>query len=84
MSIANNSEKFQATDIQLLNVRKAAAFLGVNVSTMRRWAKQGKLPAVKVGTRGDWRFRKEELQKLLTPVPAVAKADTQPVKQERE
>jgi two-component system CheB/CheR fusion protein len=49
---------------QLLNAQKAAAFLGIHPSTIRLWAKSGKLKAAKAGTRGDWRFRKEDLLKL--------------------
>jgi excisionase family DNA binding protein len=50
---------------QLLNVQKAAAFLGIHPSTIRLWAKSGRLKAVKVGTRGDWRFTKEELSQMI-------------------
>lgn len=47
--------------VELLNVRQAAKFLSVGVSTIRRWAQQKKLHGLKVGTRGDWRFSKEDL-----------------------
>jgi len=49
----------------LLNVHKAATFLGVSVTTIRRWAQQKKLNGVKLGTRGDWRFTKEDLLKMM-------------------
>ncbi|MGI8419324.1 MAG: FIST N-terminal domain-containing protein [Candidatus Levyibacteriota bacterium] len=50
---------------QLLNVQKAAAFLGINPSTIRQWATSRKLKGVKVGSRGDWRFTREELSKMI-------------------
>lgn len=50
---------------QLLNVQKAASFLGMSPNTIRIWAQTGKLKGIKVGTRGDWRFTKEELSKMI-------------------
>ncbi len=46
---------------KMLNVRQAAAFLGVSVNTIRRWAQNKKITGLKIGTRGDWRFTKEDL-----------------------
>ena len=46
---------------QFLNVQKAAAFLDVNPTTIRRWAQMGKLTGVKIGSRGDWRFTQDNL-----------------------
>lgn len=51
--------------IKLLNVRQAAEFLNVNPFTIRRWAKAGRVTAVKIGTRGDWRFTEPELAKTI-------------------
>jgi PAS domain S-box-containing protein/excisionase family DNA binding protein len=62
------------TTPQLLNVQKAAAFLGVNPGTIRRWAKTNILHGIKVGSRGDWRFKKEALTKL-TIVPHEKKKE---------
>lgn len=50
---------------KLLNVQKAASFLGVSTATIRQWAQNNKLQGVKVGSRGDWRFTKEELSKMI-------------------
>ena len=49
---------------ELLNIKQAAAFLGVNPGTIRRWALANTLKGIKVGSRGDWRFKEEELLKL--------------------
>ncbi len=46
-------------DLDVLNARAAAAFLGTHVETVRRLARRGGLPCFKVGK--DWRFRKEAL-----------------------
>ncbi len=49
----------------LLNIQQSAAFLGISASTIRRWAKTNQLNGIKVGTRGDWRFTKEDLLKMV-------------------
>jgi signal transduction histidine kinase len=49
----------------LLNIQQASAFLAVKPNTIRLWAKSGKLKGLKVGTRGDWRFTKDELAKMI-------------------
>ena len=42
-----------------LNLADAAAMLGVHVQTLRRLARQNRIPAFKLGR--DWRFRQEAL-----------------------
>ncbi|MGH3631143.1 MAG: helix-turn-helix domain-containing protein [Sciscionella sp.] len=44
---------------ELLTTREAALVLRVEIDTLRRLAKAGHVPAVKVG--GDWRFFKTRL-----------------------
>ena len=51
----------------LLNVKQAAEFLGVNIGTIRRWARSKALPGLKVGIRGDWRFTKDDLLTMVKP-----------------
>lgn len=51
---------------QLLTVKQSAIFLSVSVSTVRRWAQAKQIIGLKVGTRGDWRFTKNELLKMVT------------------
>ncbi len=50
---------------ELLNVQQAASFLGVNPATIRRWAKTQQLLAVRIGSRGDWRFTEEDLHQMI-------------------
>jgi len=56
----------ESSSQELLNVHKAATFLTVSVTTIRRWAQQKKLNGLKVGIRGDWRFAKEDLLKMVS------------------
>jgi excisionase family DNA binding protein len=57
---------------KLYTIRQAAEFLGVNPGTIRRWALNKTLIGIKVGSRGDWRFKNRHLAKLITN-PAVPK-----------
>ena len=52
-------------DIDLLNVQQASKLIGVSPKTIRRWAQTKKIRGLKVGTRGDWRFTKEDLLKMV-------------------
>lgn len=54
-----------ARRIKLLKIREAAEMLGVNPETLRRWDRDGKLVAVKIGSRGHRRYKKEEIEKLV-------------------
>ena len=44
---------------------EAAKYLGVHIETMRRWAREGVIPAAKLGNRGGFRFRREDLDCFL-------------------
>jgi DNA (cytosine-5)-methyltransferase 1 len=54
--------------IKLLGIREAAAMLGVNPETLRRWDKEGKLVAIKISKRGDRRYKKEDLEDFLNKI----------------
>ena len=61
------NKKVQHSTNNLLNVTKAAQFLGVNPGTIRRWARAKELPGLKVGIRGDWRFTEDDLLTMVKP-----------------
>lgn len=50
---------------RLLTVEEVAEMLRINKSTVYRMAKQGRLPATRVGRQ--WRFRESVLEGLLEP-----------------
>lgn len=50
---------------KLLTVAEVADLLRINKSTVYRMAKQGRLPATRVGRQ--WRFRESVLEGLLEP-----------------
>ena len=45
----------------LLSTREVASIFGVHPNTIRRWNREGRIPAERVGIRGDLRFRREEV-----------------------
>ena len=49
----------------LLTVREVAELLRVSPLTIKRWGKRGKLPAIRINSRGDRRYKKEAVLWLL-------------------
>jgi len=53
----------------LLTVREVAEILRVSPLTIKRWGKRGKLPAIRINSRGDRRYKKEQVLWLLGITP---------------
>jgi len=49
----------------LLTLQEAAEMLNLHPETLRRWDNSGKLPAVRVNERGDRKYRREDVEKLI-------------------
>ena len=49
----------------LLTVREVADILRVSPLTIKRWGKRGKLPAIRINSRGDRRYKREAVLWLL-------------------
>jgi excisionase family DNA binding protein len=49
----------------LLTIREVADLLRVSTLTIKRWGKKGKLPAIRINSRGDRRYKKEVVLRLL-------------------
>jgi excisionase family DNA binding protein len=49
----------------LLTLDEAARYMSVSKVTLRRWTRIGILTCVRLGSRGDRRFRSEDLQKHI-------------------
>lgn len=56
----------------LLTVREVAEVLRVSPLTIKRWGKRGKLPAIRINSRGDRRYRKEAVLWLLGITPKTS------------
>jgi excisionase family DNA binding protein len=44
---------------------EAAQYLGVHIETLRRWAREGVIPAAKLGNRGGFRFKRSDIDRFL-------------------
>jgi DNA-binding transcriptional MerR regulator len=50
---------------ELLKLNEVAKILNVSIWTLRLWDKKGILIAVRIGSRKDRRYRKEDILKIL-------------------
>ena len=58
----------------LLTVSEVADLLRVSTLTIKRWGKRGKLPAIRINSRGDRRYKKESVLWMLGINPTVQPA----------
>jgi excisionase family DNA binding protein len=67
MSLKNKpNQKVSLQDLpDLLTIREVASLLRVSSLTIKRWGKKGKLPAIRINSRGDRRYKKSVVLKLL-------------------
>ena len=49
----------------MLTIAETAHLLSVHINTVRRWSDQGMLKSYRIGTRGDRRFRREDIDSFL-------------------
>jgi excisionase family DNA binding protein len=52
--------------VPMLTVSDVARLLSVHINTVRRWSNQGIIKAYYVGSRGDRRFRREDITRFLS------------------
>lgn len=67
MSLKNKvTSKVSLSDLpDLMTIREVADLLRISPLTIKRWGKKGKLPAIRINSRGDRRYRKEVVLRLL-------------------
>jgi excisionase family DNA binding protein len=49
----------------LLTIKEVSDLLRVSPLTIKRWGKKGKLPAIRINSRGDRRYKKDVILRLL-------------------
>jgi excisionase family DNA binding protein len=49
----------------MLTIREVARLLHVHPNTLRRWSNAGRLRPYRINSRGDRRFKREEIAKFL-------------------
>jgi excisionase family DNA binding protein len=52
---------------EMLTTSEAAQLLNIHPNTLRQWAGKGLLTVYRLGTRGDRRFKREDVATLLKP-----------------
>lgn len=66
IKILSMAEKISLDNLpDLLTVKEVAEVLRVSPLTIKRWGKRGKLPAIRINSRGDRRYKKEAVLWLL-------------------
>ena len=50
----------------MLTTSEVAHILSVHINTVRRWSNQGILKAYRIGSRGDRRFRREDIASFFS------------------
>ncbi|MBI2607437.1 MAG: MerR family transcriptional regulator [Candidatus Doudnabacteria bacterium] len=50
---------------ELLTIREVTNLLNVHANTLRNWEKEGLIEVVRLGPRGDRRYKLQTIQKLL-------------------
>jgi excisionase family DNA binding protein len=50
----------------MLTTSEVARILNLHINTIRRWSNQGILKAYRIGSRGDRRFRKEDIDEFFS------------------
>lgn len=69
---ADDANKLDINNLpDLLTVREVADLLRVSPLTIKRWGKRGKLPAIRINSRGDRRYKKEAVLWLLGVNPSL-------------
>jgi len=59
----------------MLTTSDVARLLNVHINTVRRWSNQGILKAYRIGSRGDRRFREEDIVSFLSEQPKITSSE---------
>ena len=70
-----NADKKADPEEILLTLREACQILKCHPNTLRKWDKKGILVAIRFGTRGDRRYKKVEIMKLIDQIGSYDKKD---------
>lgn len=52
-------------NLEILTLKQASELLNVHPNTLRNWDNKGLLKAIRIGSRGDRRYKKADVLKLL-------------------
>jgi len=64
--IAKKMQNLSFDDLpELMTLDEVSQILRVSKITLKRWGKKGKLPAIRINSRGDRRYKKQEVMRFL-------------------
>jgi excisionase family DNA binding protein len=63
--ILKGLKKRRKDSLKMLSSTDVASLLNIHVNTVRRWSNQGILPVYRFGSRGDRRFKQDDIDKLV-------------------
>lgn len=63
---------------RLLTSREVAERLGLSVETIRRWSREGKIPALRHSENGPWRYRQSDMPTIWIPFDSSTDLDGPP------
>lgn len=52
---------------ELLTIKDVTSLLNVHPNTLRNWEREGLISVVRIGKRGDRRYKKEIIGKIINP-----------------
>jgi excisionase family DNA binding protein len=55
---------------KMLTVKEVARLLNIHPNTLRRWSNKGRIRAYRITSRGDRRFKREEIARFLAELNA--------------
>jgi len=61
-----SSDKTSDVPLPMLTAREVSVLLKVHINTVRRWGNRGILKAYRIGSRGDRRFRREDIETFIS------------------
>ena len=62
----------------MMTTREAVSVLNVSANTLRRWNDRGVIKAYRIGSRGDRRFLRKDVDQLLRPLRTNAADQRRP------
>jgi excisionase family DNA binding protein len=48
-----------------LTIREVAKILNIHINTVRRWSDKGLIKSYRIGSRGDRRYKREDIDRFL-------------------
>lgn len=61
----NTKPRIQVPDPTYMTIREVADLLRVSMLTVKRWGKLGKIPFIRINSRGDRRYLRSEIDRII-------------------